>query len=138
MINKEEIQKMYEQALQARKNSYSPYSKFKVGAAILLDNNNIIVGTNIENSSYGLTSCAERNALFSAISQGYKKENIKALLVVANTDAPCSPCGACRQVISELMNQESDVILTNTKNDIKIFKVKELLPFSFSKDDLDV
>lgn len=138
MINKEDIQKMYEQALQARKNSYSPYSKFKVGAAILLDNNKIIVGTNIENSSFGLTSCAERNALFSAISQGYKKENIKALLVVANTDAPCSPCGACRQVISELMNQESDVILTNTKNDIKIFKVKELLPFSFSKDDLDV
>lgn len=138
MISKEDIQKMYEQALQARKNSYSPYSKFKVGAAILLDNNNIIVGTNIENSSFGLTSCAERNALFSAISQGYKKENIKALLVVANTDAPCSPCGACRQVISELMNQESDVILTNTKNDIKMFKVKELLPFSFSKDDLDV
>lgn len=138
MISKDDIQKMYEQALQARKNSYSPYSKFKVGAAILLDNDNIIVGTNIENSSFGLTSCAERNALFSAISQGYKKENIKALLVVANTDAPCSPCGACRQVISELMNQESDVILTNTKNDIKIFKVKELLPFSFSKDDLDV
>lgn len=138
MINKEEIQKMYEQALQARKNSYSPYSKFKVGAAVLLDNDNIIVGTNIENSSYGLTSCAERNALFSAISLGYKKENIKALLVVANTDAPCSPCGACRQVISELMNQDADVILTNTKNDIKIFKVKELLPFSFSKDDLDV
>lgn len=138
MINKEDIQKMYEQALQARKNSYSPYSKFKVGAAVLLDNDNIIVGTNIENSSYGLTSCAERNALFSVISLGYKKENIKALLVVANTDAPCSPCGACRQVISELMNQDADVILTNTKNDIKIFKVKELLPFSFSKDDLDV
>lgn len=138
MINKEEIQKLYEKAIDVRKKSYSPYSKFKVGAAILLDDNNIIVGTNVENASYGLAICAERNALFSAISLGYKKENIKALLIVANTDAPCSPCGACRQVISELMNQDSDVILTNTKNDIKIFKVKELLPFTFTKEDLDV
>ena len=69
---------------------------------------------------------------------GYKKENIKALLVVANTDGPCSPCGACRQVISELMDKDADVILTNRKNDIKMFTVKELLPFSFSKDDLNV
>lgn len=138
MINKEEIQKLYEKAIDVRKKSYSPYSKFKVGAAILLDDNNIIVGTNVENASYGLAICAERNALFSVISLGYKKENIKALLIVANTDAPCSPCGACRQVISELMSQDSDVILTNTKNDIKIFKVKELLPFTFTKEDLDV
>lgn len=138
MINKEEIQKLYEKAIDVRKKSYSLYSKFKVGAAILLDDNNIIVGTNVENASYGLAICAERNALFSAISLGYKKENIKALLIVANTDAPCSPCGACRQVISELMSQDSDVILTNTKNDIKIFKVKELLPFTFTKEDLDV
>ena len=92
----------------------------------------------MENSSYGLACCAERNALFTAVGMGYKKENIKALLVVANTDAPCSPCGACRQVISELMNPDADVILTNRKNDIKTFTVKELLPFSFSKDDLNV
>ena len=138
MIQKEDITRLYEAAVAARKNSYSPYSNFKVGASLLLDDNTIVSGTNVENSSYGLACCAERNALFTAVGMGYKKENIKALLVVANTDAPCSPCGACRQVISELMNPDADVILTNRKNDIKTFTVKELLPFSFSKDDLNV
>ena len=138
MIQKEDITRLYEAAVAARKNSYSPYSNFKVGASILLDDNTIVSGTNVENSSYGLACCAERNALFTAVGMGYKKENIKALLVVANTDGPCSPCGACRQVISELMDKDADVILTNRKNDIKMFTVKELLPFSFSKDDLNV
>ncbi len=138
MLQKEEIQKLYDAAVKVRLNSYSPYSKFKVGAALLLNDNNIIVGTNVENASYGLANCAERNALFSAISLGYKKKDIKALLVVADTDAPCSPCGACRQVIAELMNKDAEVVLTNLKNDIKELTVKELLPFSFSKDDLNV
>ena len=138
MITKDQITQLYEEAVKVRKNSYSPYSKFKVGAALLLDDNKIITGTNVENSSYGLTMCAERNALFTAIAQGYKKENILAILVVANTDGPCSPCGACRQVISELMDKYADVILTNRKNDIKEFKVKDLLPFTFTKEDLNV
>ena len=138
MLQKEEIQKLYDAAVKVRINSYSPYSKFKVGAALLLNDNNIIVGTNVENASYGLANCAERNALFSAISLGYKKKDIKALLVVADTDAPCSPCGACRQVIAELMNKDAEVVLTNLKNDIKELTVKELLPFSFSKDYLNV
>ncbi len=138
MITKDQITKLYEEAVKVRKNSYSPYSKFKVGAALLLDDDKIITGTNVENSSYGLAMCAERNALFTAIAQGYKKENILAILVVANTDGPCSPCGACRQVISELMDKDADVILTNRKNDIKEFKVKDLLPFSFTKEDLNV
>ena len=138
MIQKEDITRLYEAAVAVRKNSYSPYSNFKVGASLLLDDNTIVSGTNVENSSYGLACCAERNALFTAVGMGYKNENIKALLVVANTDGPCSPCGACRQVISELMDKDADVILTNRKNDIKMFTVKELLPFSFSKDDLNV
>ena len=138
MLEKDKIQKLYDEASKARLNSYSPYSKFKVGAAILLNNGNIIVGTNVENASYGLANCAERTALFTAVTQGYKKEDIKAMLIVADTDAPCSPCGACRQVISELMNRDADIVLTNLKNDIKELKVKDLLPFSFSKDDLNV
>ena len=138
MIQKEDITRLYEAAVAARKNSSSPSSNFKVGASLLLDDYTIVSGTNVENSSYGLACCAERNALFTAVGMGYKKENIKALLVVANTDGPCSPCGACRQVISELMDKDADVILTNRKNDIKMFTVKELLPFSFSKDDLNV
>ena len=131
-------EELIEMAMDARRVAYAPYSKFKVGAALLLDDNKIITGTNVENSSYGLTMCAERNALFTAIAQGYKKENILAILVVANTDGPCSPCGACRQVISELMEKDADVILTNRKNDIKEFKVKDLLPFTFTKEDLNV
>ena len=138
MLEKQEIQKLYDAALKVRLNSYSPYSKFKVGAALLLQDGNIIVGTNVENASYGLANCAERNAIFSSISQGYKKNDLKALLIVADTDAPCSPCGACRQVISELMNKDAYVILTNLKNDIKELTVKDLLPFSFSKEDLNV
>ena len=138
MLEKKAIQKLYDSAINARLKSYSPYSKFKVGAALLLKDDNIIVGTNVENASYGLANCAERTALFSAITQGYKKDDIKALLVVADTDAPCSPCGACRQVIVELMNKDADIILTNLKNDIKELTVKDLLPFSFSKDDLNV
>lgn len=138
MLLKREIDKLYEEACKVRLKSYSPYSKFKVGAAVLLKDGNIITGTNVENASYGLASCAERNALFSTISLGYKKQDIKALLVVADTDAPCSPCGACRQVISELLDENADIILTNLKNDIKELKVKELLPFSFSKEDLNV
>ena len=138
MLLKTEIDKLYEEACKVRLKSYSPYSKFKVGAAVLLKDGNIITGTNVENASCGLASCAERNALFSAISLGYKKQDIKALLVVADTDAPCSPCGACRQVISELLDDNADIILTNLKNDIKELKVKELLPFSFSKEDLNV
>ena len=138
MLEKDNIQKLYDAAYKARLNSYSPYSKFKVGAAILLYNGNIVVGTNVENASYGLANCAERSALFAAITQGSTKEDIKAMLIVADTDAPCSPCGACRQVISELMNRDADIVLTNLKNDIKELKVKDLLPFSFSKDDLNV
>ena len=103
-----------------------------------MNDGTIIKGTNIENSSYGLAMCAERNALFSTYGSGYKQNDIKALLIVADTDGPCSPCGACRQVISELMSLEADVILTNMKNDIKVLKVKDLLPFAFSKDDLNV
>ncbi len=138
MLQKTEIDKLYEEACKVRLKSYSPYSKFKVGAAVLLEDGNIVTGTNVENASYGLASCAERNVLFATIALGYKKNDIKGLLVVADTDAPCSPCGACRQVIVELLPLNSCVILTNLKNDIKELTVKELLPFSFSKDDLNV
>ena len=138
MLEKEVIQKLYDAAIKARMNSYSPYSKFKVGAALLLDDNNIISGTNVENASYGLANCAERTTLFTAVASGYKKENIKALLIVADTNTVCSPCGACRQVITELMNEEAPIVLTNLKNGVKELKVKDLLPFSFTKDDLNV
>lgn len=110
-------------------NSYSIYSEFKVGCAILLDDNNVICGTNIENCSYSLSMCAERIALYNAYSQGYKKENIKSILVYADTDN-ISCCGACRQVIVELMKEDANVYLSNGKS-LKTLKVKDLLSDAF-------
>lgn len=128
------MEKLYDSALVVFKNSYSPYSKFKVGASILLKNGEIISGTNIENASYGLTNCAERSALFAAYSKGYRKEDIDKMMVIGDVESPISPCGACRQVMSELMDSDSEVVLTNLKKDIKVMKVKELLPYSFDKE----
>ena len=130
------MKKLMQEAVNAMNNAYVPYSKFKVGAALLLKNGEIIKGCNIENASYGLCNCAERTALFKAYSMGYKKEDIKALAVVADTDRPTSPCGACRQVMSELMRQETPVYMANLKGDVMILSVKELLPYSFSESDL--
>ena len=129
-----ELEKLYDKAYEAYLNSYSPYSKFKVGAAVLLKSGEIIIGTNIENSSYGLTSCAERNALFNTYSLGYRNFDIDKIMIIGNTEAPVSPCGACRQVILELMNESSEVILTNLYKDIKVMKVKELIPYAFTED----
>lgn len=131
-----DINTLVNAAIKGRENAFTPYSNFKVGAAVLLENGAIIDGCNIENASYGLCNCAERTALFKAYSMGYKKEDIKALAVVADTDRPTSPCGACRQVMSELMNQETPVYMANLKGDVMILSVKELLPYSFSESDL--
>ena len=101
--------KLYSEALKAYNNAYTPYSHFNVGAAILLDDGNIVAGANVENASYGLTNCAERTTLFYLYSLGYKKENIKAMLIIANSTRPISPCGACRQVMMELMPKDCKV-----------------------------
>ena len=123
-------------ATEARKLSYSPYSHFAVGAALLCKDGKVFVGANIENSSYPLCMCAERNALYNAMLNGYKKSDFMALAIVADTDEPCSPCGACRQVISELFPADGEIIMANLKGETKISNIKELLPFAFSGDDL--
>ena len=123
-------------AKEARKLSYSPYSNFAVGAAVETKDGQVFLGANVENSSYPLCMCAERNALYNAMMHGYKKDDIVALALCADTDAPCSPCGACRQVISELMNADAPVIMSNLKGDIQETNAKELLPFAFSPEDL--
>ena len=130
------MEKLYQAALQAYNNAYVPYSKFRVGAAILLKNGEIINGCNVENSSYGLCNCAERTTLFTAYAKGYRKDDIVKMIVLANTDRPCSPCGACRQVMSELLNPDVEVILTNIKKDVKVMTVSELLPYAFTEEDL--
>ena len=94
-------------------NSYSPYSHFKVAAVIKLENGKTYYGVNIENASYGLTNCAERTCLFKAYSEGIKKEDILAILIYAPKSLEITPCGACRQVMVELMNLDAQVFLTN-------------------------
>ena len=123
-------------AKEARSLSYSPYSHFAVGAAVLTKDGKVFVGANIENSSYPLCMCAERNALYNAMLNGYKKEDIVALALSADTDEPCSPCGACRQVISELFPKNAPIYMSNLKGDEKETTIEELLPFAFSGDDL--
>ncbi len=135
---KKEYIDLYNEAVKARDNAYVPYSKFKVGAAILLKNGKIISGFNIENSSYGLCNCAERNALFRTYMEGYNKEDIDVLLVIADTLRAVSPCGACRQVMSELMKLDTKVILTNLHDDVIETTVDKLIPYSFNSGDLNV
>ena len=123
-------------AKEARKLSYSPYSNFAVGAALLTKDGKVFLGANIENSSYPLCMCAERNALYNALMDGYKKEDFVALALIADTDEPCSPCGACRQVISELFPENAPIYMAAINGKVKETTTKELLPFAFSKKDL--
>ena len=127
-----EIQKLMDCAIKARENAYSPYSHFAVGAALLCEDGTLVEGCNIENASYGLTNCAERTAIFKAVSEGHTK--FKALAVVADTEGPCAPCGACRQVMAEF--KIPLIIMGNLMGNIKIVTIEELLPFSFSECDV--
>ncbi|MGQ9855154.1 MAG: cytidine deaminase [Fervidobacterium sp.] len=125
-------EELIQKAKEAMKNAYAPYSHFHVGAALLTKSGNVYVGVNVENASYGLTNCAERTAIFSAVANG--ESEFDTLVVIADTDKPVSPCGACRQVMSEFGNFK--VILTNLKGDVLETTVQELLPYSFDKEDL--
>lgn len=127
-----EIQKLMDCAIKARENAYSPYSHFAVGAALLCEDGTLYEGCNIENASYGLTNCAERTAIFKAVSEGHIK--FKALAVVADTEGPCAPCGACRQVMAEF--KIPLIIMGNSMGNIKIVTIEKLLPFSFSECDV--
>lgn len=130
-----EMDQLIEEAKSAREKAYVPYSKFKVGAALVTQDGKIYHGCNIENAAYSMTNCAERTALFKAYSEGDR--TFSSLVVIADTERPVSPCGACRQVISELCPQDMKVILTNLKGDIKEITVEELLPGAFSSEDLN-
>ena len=123
-------------AKEARELSYSPYSHFAVGAAVEMKDGQVFLGANIENSAYSLCMCAERNALYNAYMHGYKKEDFKAMALCADTDDPCSPCGACRQVISEIFPADAPIYMTNLKGEVQKTNAKELLPFAFSADAL--
>jgi cytidine deaminase len=112
-----------------RRNSYAPYSNFHVGAAVLMEDGEIFVGANVENISYGLTNCAERSAIFNAISYGKRK--IKAIAIATNDDRPIPPCGACRQVIREFSDAGTLIIMVGSTGVYETKTIDELLPFNF-------
>ena len=126
-------EKLLEAAITARLQAYAPYSGFFVGAAVLADGQ-IFSGCNIENASYGLTSCAERTAILKAVSEGVR--TIEAIAVVADSPGPVSPCGACRQVIAEFAQGSVPVYAANLSGKRRTWTVEELLPGAFEARDI--
>ncbi|MCR5349216.1 MAG: cytidine deaminase [Bacilli bacterium] len=129
-------EELIEVAISARERSYSPYSRFAVGAAVLCRDGSVYIGANIENSSFPLCMCAERNALYNAMMDGKGRDDFLALAIVADTEGPCSPCGACRQVIHELFPHEAPIYLANLSGARMTTNATELLPFAFDGHDL--
>lgn len=124
--------KLIDLAKEAQKNAYMPYSKFAVGAAILTEGGDFFTGCNVENISYGLTLCGERTAIFKMISEKGPGTLIKAIAVTTKADIPCSPCGACRQVILEFSTPETLVIYKGQEGYITT-SVAHLLPDAFKE-----
>lgn len=129
-----DYKQLAELAIQAKHNALPVYSNFYVGSAVLTVNDKPYTGCNVESSSYSLTICAERNAIFKAISEGERE--FKAIAVAGDTEDFISPCGACRQVISDLCG-EIDIILVNANGEYIVKKTSELLPFAFGDKDLE-
>lgn len=125
------MEQLLERAGVAREKAYAPYSKFKVGAALLTKDGTVFDGCNVENASYGLCNCAERTAFFSAIAAGYQRDQLAALAVIGDTDGPIAPCGACRQVIIELGGPELPIRLGNLHGATRDTTAREQLPDAF-------
>ncbi len=127
-MDKSEMLALMEKARDAKKNSYSPYSKFSVGAALLAKNGKVYTGCNVENAAYTPTCCAERVAIFSAVA-----DNCREFLAIAisGDSAPCMPCGVCRQVMSEFFSEETPIIFENEDGSIDSLPLSLLLPYSF-------
>lgn len=126
---------LVKEAFKAMKNAYAPYSKYHVGSCILCKDGKTFYGANIENASFGGTNCGERSAVFAAYSNGYRKQDIEAIAIVSDGNTLAFPCGICRQVLSELLEQDTPILLSNGKQSMKT-NIKELLPYQFGEDDL--
>lgn len=121
-------------AIRAKENAYVPYSHFRVGAAILTNDGEIYTGCNIENASFGGTNCAERTALFKAISEG--KRDFKCIAIVSDSPDYTYPCGICRQVLSEFGN-DLEILVAKSNGDYKVHSFKEILPYAFTSEELE-
>lgn len=128
-------------AMTARRIAYAPYSRFKVGAALLGSNGVVYMGCNVENASYSATNCAERTAVFNAVAEGQKK--FEAIAIVGGREEAselqfCAPCGVCRQVLREFCDPKTfEIILARSTEDYQVYKLEELLPLSFGPEDLE-
>ena len=130
-----EQKEILELAFKALKNAYAPYSNYHVGACVACKDGKYFLGANVENASYGATNCGERSAVFAAYSNGYRKDDIEAIAIVTDGGRVGAPCGVCRQVLSELLNQDTPIILSNGE-EVVVKTIAELLPMQFSAEDL--
>lgn len=128
-------QKLVERAFHNLEHAYAPYSHYRVGACLETIDGEFYDGVNVENASYGLTNCAERSAVFAAYSNGVRKDRIKALAIVSEGKTIAAPCGACRQVLVELLNKDTPIYLANRTHQVEK-TIDELLPMSFTQEDL--
>ncbi|CAM2846702.1 cytidine deaminase [Hathewaya histolytica] len=129
-----DLKELIRSAIEAREIAYVPYSKFKVGAALITEEGTVYTGCNIENASYGATNCAERTAIFKAVSEGNTR--IRALAVVGDPKYYTFPCGICRQVISEFCTDDFKFIIVKNENDYMVKTMEEILPNAFTKESL--
>ena len=129
-----EINELFEQAAQVRENAYAPYSDFKVGAALKTKKGNVFLGCNVENAAYDSTLCAERNAITTAVAEEGTQMKIKVIAIAVGECKLPSPCGACRQVISEFSDYDTDgetLVAFNTNTGMEVKRISEILPYRF-------
>lgn len=129
-----EVKELVKMAIEAREYAYVPYSNFKVGAAVEVEDGSVYTGCNVENASYGACNCGERTAIFKAVSEGHTK--IEKIAIVGDMSTYTAPCGICRQVIAEFADMDAKVILVKNEEEYKIMTLEELLPGAFTKSDL--
>ena len=132
----EQYKDILDKAFEAMDNAYAPYSNYHVGACVKTKDGKYHIGANVENASYGLTNCAERSTLFHVYSLGYRQDDIESMALVTGGNTLGTPCGACRQVMVELLKRDTPVVIANKNNQAMVTTIEELLPYSFTNDDL--
>ncbi len=128
------MDQLVKKAIEAKENAYAPYSEFRVGAAVLAGSGKVFTGCNVENASYGAAICAERTAVVKAVSEG--ETIIKAIAINSDSEDYTSPCGICRQVMSEFCNEGTQVVCSNNKGEYVKLPFKDILPYAFTKKNL--
>ncbi len=131
----EKYSELLKNAYEAMDNAYAPYSNFHVGACVKTKDGKYHKGANIENASYGLTNCAERSALFHVYSLGYRQDDIECMAIVGQGNTLITPCGACRQVLVELLKRDTPIVL-GTGEKVLVTNIEELMPMAFTSEDL--